>query len=635
LGGEGAVPREDKTLKLGQIALDRGLISAEQLYDAIEEQTRRAAGGAPSSLPQILLEKGYIKDHQVGLLSEERKPAALGKYTLVHELGRGGMGIVYEAVDEELGRKVALKTLLLSPNADARESQAEVDRFLREAKLTAKLPKHPNIVSVYEAGIIEGKRYLAMELIEGRSFGKWRKAGSPPLRRQVEILRDVALAVHHAHQQGVVHRDLKPDNILLDGQEQPHVSDFGLAKSVGQDVSLSLTATGTVIGTPSYMSPEQALGLKSGDHRIDIYAMGVMLYEILTGQQPFTGETAIEILLKASKNPVPPPSSILKAGLGIDKTLERICLKCLAKKADDRYPTAEAFAADLSRWLKGDSVHVVLPPPTEEVSIRKSPVWIPAVAGLGLLLAIGVGLLFKSQLDQARGEAARAVQVVPTPPAGEFARGLVAHWRLRDGSLSDSSGKGRTAKAIDGARWINGVLQFDGVNGHVEIADGADLDKLRGGSWTVSLWYRPDERPVHEDSGHRLLTWSWGGVSYLDSDEFMIQVRPPGRALVGVSSGLKAGGPGQWHHIAGVVDFPTESVIPYLDGRTVRKGGFNTRPAGDPSDHPWRIGIHNPGSSEWRWAAKGAIDSVRVYDRALGAGEIERLHASEAPAHGQ
>jgi hypothetical protein len=121
----------------------------------------------------------------------------------------------------------------------------------------------------------------------------------------------------------------------------------------------------------------------------------------------------------------------------------------------------------------------------------------------------------------------------------------------------------------------------------------------------------------------------------LDSDEFMIQVRPPGRALVAVSTGLKAGGPGQWHHVAGVVDFSAESVIPYLDGRTVRKGGFSTRPAGDPSDHPWRIGIHNPGSSEWRWAAKGAIDSVRVYDRALGAGEIERLHASEASAHGR
>jgi serine/threonine protein kinase len=621
----GEAPRDEKTLKLGQIALDRGLISAQQLYDALEEQTRRAAGGGASSLPQILVEKGYIKDHQVDLLSDERRTATLGKYTLDKELGRGGMGIVYEALDRELGRKVALKTLLLSPNADAVESRAEEDRFLREAKLTAKLPKHPNIVSVYEAGIIDGKRYLAMELIEGRSFGKWRKAGTPTIRRQVEILRDVAVAIHHAHQQGVVHRDLKPENILLDDREQPHVSDFGLAKSVGQDVSLSLTATGTVIGTPSYMSPEQALGLKSADHRTDIYAMGVMLYEILTGQQPFTGETAIEILLKASKNPVPPPSSILKAGLGVDKTLENICLKCLAKKPEDRYSSAEALATDLTRWLKGDSVHVVLPP-TEEGSIRKSSVWIAAAAAVALIAAIGVALFFKSQLDDARKGAAQAPP--PPPPVDELSRGLVAHWKLRDGSLPPA------ARLVDGARWVGGVLTFDGLNGHVELSGTAALDRLRSGSWTASLWYRPDERPAKPDSGHRLLSWTWGGLSYLDSEEIMVQYRPPGKALGASSTGDKAG-VGTWHHIVGVVDQAAGSVTAYLDARPGRRAGFSTKDARDSSESAWRIGIHNPGSSEWRWAAKGAIDAVRVYDRALDADEIERLYRSEAAAHGR
>jgi predicted Ser/Thr protein kinase len=618
----GESPRDEKTLRLGQIALDKGLISAKQLYEALDEQTRRAAQGGTSSLPQILLEKGYIKDHQVELLSEERKTAVLGKYTLDKELGRGGMGIVYEALDRELGRKVALKTLLLSPNADAVESQQEEDRFLREAKLTAKLPKHPNIVSVYEAGIIDGRRYLAMELIEGRSFGKWRKSGTPTIRRQVEILRDVAVAIHHAHQQGVVHRDLKPENILLDDREQPHVSDFGLAKSVSQDVSLSLTATGTVIGTPSYMSPEQALGLKSADHRIDIYAMGVMLYEILTGQQPFTGETAIEILLKASKNPVPPPSSILKAGLGIDKALENICLKCLAKKPEDRYSTAEALATDLTRWLKGDSVHVALPPPTEEIKIRRSSKWLLAGAAVALLAAVGVALVFKSQLDQAR----QAVQAQPPAPApvDELARGLVGHWKLRDGDLAGG-------RMVDGVRWVNGTLQFDGVNGHVELPGTSGLDRLREGNCTVSLWYRPDEIP-RPTEGHRLLTWSWGGLSYLDSQDMMMQYRPPGRALGAASTSDKAD-VGAWHHVVGVVDQGTASLMAYLDGRLGRKSPFTTTPAPDPSSAPWRVGIHNAGGSEWRWPAKGAIDAVRVYNRALTSDEIERLYAAEAPAH--
>jgi len=332
---------EDITLKLGQRALEHGLITAEQLYEALEEQTRTAADGKPPrTLPEILLEKGYLKEHQLGALVREpakpptgkvtrTMPSPFGKYAFIRELGRGGMGVVYEAEDRDLGRRVALKMLLLSPNADAVESQPEEDRFLREAKLTAKLPKHPNIVSIYEAGILDGKRYLAMELIEGQSFSKWRKNGAPTLRQQIEVLRDVARAIHHAHGQGVVHRDLKPDNILLDAQLRPHVTDFGLAKSVGQDVSLSLTATGMVIGTPAYMSPEQALGLKSADHRTDLYAMGVMLYEVLTGKQPFTGDSALEILLKASKDPLPTPSSVHQT---VDKTLERICIKCLSKK---------------------------------------------------------------------------------------------------------------------------------------------------------------------------------------------------------------------------------------------------------------------------------------------------------------
>jgi hypothetical protein len=401
-------PQEDLTIRLGQKALERGWITPAQLREALAEQARSLSGRrSPRPLRNILLERGYLTDPQLLSLIEEETsiapPAAsekkapshapLGKYEIVRELGRGGMGVVYEATDTQLSRKVALKMLLTSPNADAREAGLEEERFLREARLSANLAKHPHIVSVYEAGVIEGRRYLAMELIEGQSFSKWKKAGSVTIRQQVKLLRDVAIAIHHAHQQGTIHRDLKPDNILVDAQNQPHVTDFGLAKSVGQNVQLSLTASGMIMGTPAYMSPEQALGAKSIDHRTDIYALGVMLYETLTGRLPFTGETAIEILMKASKNPVPLPSSVVPPGTNptLDKTIENICLKALAKHPRDRYATAEALAGDLTRWLKGEEVQVrvVVPTRRKVLAREKSFPWLYALAGGAALLVLG------------------------------------------------------------------------------------------------------------------------------------------------------------------------------------------------------------------------------------------------------
>lgn len=426
-------PEQDSTLRLGQLALARKLINAEQLRSALAEQSRSLSEKKqPRPLGNILLEKGYLTDEQLSSLLDDQRPKgavpgrqaaspshpSLGKYEIIRELGRGGMGVVYEAVDSALGRKVALKMMLVSPHADAKEAQMEEERFLREARISAGLAKHPNIVSVYEAGVVDGKRYLAMELVEGMSFTKWRKSGSVTIRQQVQLLRDVALGVHHAHKQGTIHRDLKPDNILIDAQNQPHVTDFGLAKSVGQNVHLSLTASGMIMGTPSYMSPEQALGQKDIDHRTDVYALGVMLYETLTGRLPFTGETAIEILMKASKEPVPPPSSVVKGGANptLDRAIENICLKSLAKKAKDRYPTAEAFAHDLTKWLKGEDVHVRVAVPTRRKAIqpRTSSSWVYAGIAGAVLLAVGVILALSStpptQDDPARLEADRKVR---------------------------------------------------------------------------------------------------------------------------------------------------------------------------------------------------------------------------------
>jgi len=272
------------------------------------------------------------------------------------------MGIVYEAVETGLDRKVALKTMIVSPFADPKAAKLDEERFLREAQLCARLPKHPHIVGVYEAGVIEGRRYLSMELIDGKPMSEWREDAQITFRQEVEVLRLVALAVHHAHEQGVIHRDLKPANILIDPKNEPHVMDFGLAKMVGENLSLSLTGAGMVVGTPAYMSPEQAQGLKTTDRRTDVYSLGVMLFETLTGHPPFEGATAVELLMKASKNPIPSASGQMKVRLSPAqaKGLDDISHKALAKKAVERYRDAAAFAADLEKWLKGEEIRVVL-----------------------------------------------------------------------------------------------------------------------------------------------------------------------------------------------------------------------------------------------------------------------------------
>jgi tRNA A-37 threonylcarbamoyl transferase component Bud32 len=365
-------------IAIGHLALRRGLISAEQLREALLEQSKSGIGGTPRPLDSIFLARGLLNREQLQQLNADREsgavpipspvpeqaplepPATLGRYQLLREAGRGAMARVYEAMDLELQRKVALKMLLSSPNAHAEEAGIDEERFLREARLSAALPKHPNIVGIYDAGVIGGRRFLAMEFIEGLPMDKWLKAGSVSIGRPTSLLRDVALAVEHAHQHGVIHRDLKPANILVDASNQPHVMDFGLAKIVGQSVKASYTEGGFAVGTPAYMSPEQVQGLQSVDHRTDVYSLGVMLYEILTGRLPFVGSTPMEVMQKSTKEPVVPPSKITTVQINPVhfKTLEAICLKALSKDPRDRYPEARTFAADLTRWLRGQDFRI-------------------------------------------------------------------------------------------------------------------------------------------------------------------------------------------------------------------------------------------------------------------------------------
>jgi predicted Ser/Thr protein kinase len=395
----------ESSVSIGNALVARGVLTVDKLRQALLEHARQPK----VPFDEFLVAQGYVTREQLAAKMEEPL-APFGKYDLLREIGRGGMGVVYEARDRELGRLVALKLML--GRRDRPVAPQEEERFVREAQLAAALPPHPGIVGVFEAGIVEGRRFIAMERILGSPLTIWRAAAN--LRAQVELLRDMALALEHAHQHGVIHRDLKPDNVLVDATGKPHITDFGLAKAVGQDTQLSLTSEGMVVGTPAYMSPEQALGQKTIDGRADIWALGVLLYEALTGRQPFVGSTAVEILMKASKNAAPSPSRVMskEALAALDPGLEHVCLKALARNVNKRYATAAGYAADLDRWLKGEPVKA--PPSTTTVKgPAKRSALVPAAAVMGSIVAIGVAGYFIWKRDVAPPHP--VVVVVPAP----------------------------------------------------------------------------------------------------------------------------------------------------------------------------------------------------------------------------
>ncbi|MBI3725292.1 protein kinase, partial [bacterium] len=314
-----------------------------------ETQVAPELGAAPASSPA---RAPTLIDAPIALAAEVEKAKtdpkrAFGRFLLLGELGKGGMGVVYRAFDQKLKRAVALKMIL--PGADS--SADLVRRFYREAEAVARL-RHPNIVTVHEAGESSGKHYLAMDFIEGSTLAT-RLKGKLSLRESATLLRDVARAVHHAHQQGVVHRDLKPANIMIDREGTPFVLDFGLA-SLG-DGRTRITKTGAGVGTPAYMSPEQADGGTDGavDHRSDVYSLGATLYHAITGKPPFEAESDFKVLAALLTREPSRPSAINPETAG---DLETICLRCLAKDRTKRYPTAAALANDLDRFVAGEEI---------------------------------------------------------------------------------------------------------------------------------------------------------------------------------------------------------------------------------------------------------------------------------------
>jgi serine/threonine-protein kinase len=318
-------------------------------------------------------------------------PCQFGAYELLSEIGRGGMGVVYLAHQKGLERRVAIK-MILSANLASAE---HVRRFQAEARAAARV-SHPNIVPIHEVGQLHGQHYFTMEYVAGESLAQRIARGPVDVHTAVRLMVDVARAVAHLHAQGMVHRDLKPSNILVDAEGHPYVSDFGLAKvfSPGSDA----TNTGVIAGTPSYMSPEQASAQRAAiGPASDVYGLGAILYELLTGVPPFVAESPLDTLLQVlGREPVAPR----RVNPRIPRELETLCLKCLNKAPPDRYPSAAALADDLERFLHGEPIAVRPPHVVERLwrGMRRRPALASHLGALGLfylaeLTHLGLGLV--------------------------------------------------------------------------------------------------------------------------------------------------------------------------------------------------------------------------------------------------
>lgn len=317
------------------IRIVTGFLDKDQLFD--EGTTHPESASKTNSTTDT----DRNPDTHPSSLGASEALTGMADYAELTEIGRGGIGMIYRARQISLNRDVAIKVI--------RDAQSRCDsdfvRFRLEAESAARL-SHPNIVPIYEIGDDGQAPFFTMKLIDGENLSQWLRQSDHDLSTKITIVEKSARAIHYAHQNGVLHRDIKPANILIDHDDQPHVTDFGLAKNLG--VSMDLTLTGQIMGTPSYMSPEQASGDQSASTvAIDVYGLGAVLYQCLTGNPPFTADNMYDVVRMVVDQPVTAPSRL---ATNVDRDLNTICLKCLEKEPEKRYASALDLADDLNRW---------------------------------------------------------------------------------------------------------------------------------------------------------------------------------------------------------------------------------------------------------------------------------------------
>jgi len=420
--------------------------------------------------------------------ADEHLPDAgctLGEYHLLERIGTGGMGTVYRAQDRRLGRVVALKAI----KAGKLATPQDVLRFRMEADMIAQLD-HPHIVTIYDVDQHLGQLFFSMKLMEGGSLANevGRYVDDP--RAAARVMVEIARAVHYMHQRGILHRDLKPSNILLDREGRPHVSDFGLAKRVDQSADLSFS--GELIGTPEFMAPEQASGIRGATTvATDVHGLGAVMYSLLTGRPPFKvrGCTLLETLEQVRDRVPPSPRGLNPK---VDRDLATICLKCLEKEPSRRYGSAEAVARALERWLSGERIDCQPPGPFEQLRLWARPR--PAVAALSAALALTIGLalgVIAWQSHRMRANEAEALVNTLVTARAEAVPDLVralgtyralARPRLR-GLLESGTLSAEPLARVGMALLPEDHRLVGDLAGRMLEADSGELDNLRRALW--------------------------------------------------------------------------------------------------------------------------------------------------------